>query len=150
MPSSEDRDPRLSKLPPRILPLLYIGTAHFSLALALFCVAWWPTAVTGFFYHSWMVALVHLVTFGWITLSILGAIYIVGPLALRMPMPARRGDYFAFAFVVIGLVGMVGHFWIEEFGGMAWSAGTALCGIFYVMIRLIAALGRSAAPSEVK
>ena len=142
-------DPRLSALPPKILPLLYIGTAHLSLALAFACVAWWPHAVTGFFYHSWMVALVHLVTLGWITLSILGAIYIVGPVALRMPLPARRGDYVAYGFVLVGLIGMVAHFWIEEFGGMAWSAATATCGIAYVMIRVIAALRRSAAPREV-
>ena len=148
--AAEATDPRLDALPPRVLPLLYIGTAHASLALALACVAWWPQAVTGFFYHSWMVALVHLVTLGWITLSILGALYIVGPMALRMPLPVRRGDYVAYALLVIGLVGMVAHFWIGEFGGMAWSAGTAACGILYVMVRVILALGRSAAPREVK
>ncbi|MDO8793508.1 MAG: hypothetical protein Q7J25_02705 [Vicinamibacterales bacterium] len=148
--AAEANDPRLDALPPRVLPLLYIGTAHASLALALASVAWWPRAVTGFFYHSWMVALVHLVTLGWITLSILGALYIVGPMALRMPIPARRGDYVAYALLVIGLVGMVAHFWIGEFGGMAWSAGTAAGGILYVMIRVMAALGRSAAPREVK
>src|SRR5213592_38390 len=113
MDPTAPRDDRRDRLPPRVLPLLYIGTAHASLALSLFCVAWWPLAVTGFFYHSWMVALVHLVTLGWITLSILGAIYIVGPIALRMPMPAGRGDYVAFGLVVVGLIGMVAHFWIE-------------------------------------
>lgn len=149
MDPTELRDVRLDKLPPRVLPLLYIGTAHVSLGLALFCVAWWPSAVTGFFYHSWMVALVHLVTLGWITLSILGAIYIVGPIALRMPMPARRGDYVAYGLVLTGLIGMVAHFWIEEFGGMAWSAGTALTGIAYVMGRILSALRASKAPREV-
>lgn len=138
--AAEANDPRLDALPPRPLPLLYIGTAHASLALALASVAWWPRAGTGFSYHSWMVALVHLVTLGWITLSILGALYIVGPMALRMPIPARRGDYAAYALLVIGLVGMVAHFWIGEFGGMAWSAGTAACGILYVMVRVMAAL----------
>ena len=67
-----------------------------SLALACVLAAIWPRAVAGFFYHSWMVAIVHLITLGWITCSILGAIYIVGPVALRMPMPARRGDYVAY------------------------------------------------------
>jgi hypothetical protein len=142
-------DPRLQALPPRLLPLLYIGTAHSSLALAFACVAWWPHAVTGFFYHAWMVAIVHLVTLGWITMSILGSLYIVGPMALRLPLPARPADYVAYAFLLIGLVGMVAHFWIEEFGGMAWSAATATCGAAYVMIRVIIAIGHSAAPREV-
>jgi hypothetical protein len=142
-------DPRIDALPARILPLLYVGTAHVSLALAFACVALWPYAVTGFFYHSWMVALVHLVTLGWITLSIVGSLYIVAPVALELPLPARRGDYIAFALLVIGLIGMVAHFWIEEFGGMAWSAGTAACGVFYVMSRVIVALRRAKAPRAV-
>jgi hypothetical protein len=140
---------RFQPLPARLLPLLYIGTAHLSLALAFACVAWWPHAVTGFFYHSWMVGLVHLVTLGWITMSIIGAIYIVGPVALGMALPARRGDYAAYALAVIGLIGMVSHFWIEEFGGMAWSAATVTCGLAYAIWRVLMALRFSAAPSEV-
>ena len=112
-----------------MVPLLYFGTAHVSLALAFLLPACWPQAVAGFFYHSWMVALVHLVTLGWITFSILGAIYIVGPLALRMELPAGRADS-SVRVRVVGLIGMVGHFWIEEYGGMAWSAATSSRGIY--------------------
>src|ERR1043166_6602099 len=103
-------------------------------------VAWAPRAIAGFFYHSWMAAVVHLVTLGWITFSILGAIYIVGPVALRMPMPARRGDYVAFGSALVGVVGMVGHFWIQEFAGMAWSAGLASAGVLYVSARVVRTL----------
>src|SRR5262245_38342599 len=143
-PSSRDL------LPSRVLPLLYFGTAHVSLALALGCMAIWPRAVVGFFYHSWMVAIVHLVTLGWITCSILGAIYVAGPLALRVPLPARRADYTAYAFVTIGLIGLVTHFWIQEYGGMAWSAATAAIGAGYVVGRVSLALRTSPAPPEVK
>jgi hypothetical protein len=145
-PSSE----RLAALPPPILPVLYLGTAHVSLALACALVAWWPRAVAGFFYHSWMVAIVHLLTLGWITCSILGAVYIVGPVALQMPMPAGRGDYAAFAMTVIGVIGMVAHFWIEEFGGMAWSAATVTAGVLYVAVRLLRSLPGAKTPSAVK
>jgi len=138
------------RTPARAVPLLYLGTAHVSLALACLFAGLWPRAVAGFFYHSWMVALVHLVTLGWITFSILGAIYIVGPVALRMEMPARRLDYVAYAFAVVGLVGMVGHFWIEEYGGMAWSAGTAACGILYMTIRIVDRVRQAGAPPAVK
>src|SRR5213592_1023123 len=101
-----------SKAPAHLAPLLYLGTAHLAFALACVFAGLWPQAVAGFFYHAWLIALVHLVTLGWITFSILGAIYIVGPLALRMEMPARPLDYVAYAFAVVGLIGMVGHFWI--------------------------------------
>jgi hypothetical protein len=58
--------------------------AHVALALAFGAVALDPHGVSGFFYHSRMLGIVHLVTLGWITASILGSLYLVGPIALRM------------------------------------------------------------------
>jgi hypothetical protein len=138
------------KPPPRLLPLLYLGTAHVSLALAFLFAACWPHAVAGFFYHSWLVGLVHLVTLGWISFSILGAIYIVAPLALRMSLPARKLDYAAYGCAVVGVVGMVGHFWIQEFGGMAWSAGTVAAGVIYMTVRIVANVRGAAIPGAIK
>jgi hypothetical protein len=138
------------KAPARLIPLLYLGTAHISLALACLLAALWPRAVAGFFYHSWMVALVHLVTIGWITFSILGAIYIVGPLALRMDMRPGRMDGVAYAFALIGLVGMVSHFWIQEYGGMAWSAGTVAIGVWFMTARIAYGIRRAGAQPAVK
>src|SRR6185503_9283458 len=135
---------------PRLVPLLYFGTAYVSLALACVLAAIWPRAVAGFFYHSWMVAIVHLVTLGWITFSILGAIYIVGPVALGMPMPARRGDYWAYGCAIVGVIGMVAHVWIQEFGGMAWSAGTVTLGILFVVCRILRALPQARMQPAVK
>jgi hypothetical protein len=132
-----------AKVPPRTLPLLYVGTAHVALALAFGLAAWWPRAVAGFFYHSWMAALVHLVTLGWITFSVFGSFYIVGPLALRMEMRPRRMDYVAYTLGVVGLVGMVAHFWIEEYSGMAWSAATITAGALYMTARIAAGVRRA-------
>jgi hypothetical protein len=138
------------RIPPRALPLLYFGTAHVSLALALFFAACWPHAVAGFFYHAWLVGLVHLVTLGWITFSILGAMYVVGPLALRMELQPRRMDYVAYGCGVVGLIGMVGHFWIQEYPGMAWSAATIAAGVLYMTGRFIAASRRAMIQPAVK
>src|SRR5215207_7699234 len=112
-------------MPSRALVLAYLATAHVSLALAFGLVAWNPYAVAGFFYHSWIVGIVHLITIGWLAMSILGNVYVVLPMACGVTFPARKLDYAAYAFVTIGLIGMVAHFWIAEFGGMAWSAMTA-------------------------
>jgi len=121
--------PPQPQLPPRLLPILYFATAHIALAIAFAAIAIDPRGVAGFFYHSRMLAIVHLVTLGWITSSILGSLYIVGPVALGLSVPATRRGYTAFAFVLIGIIGMVAHFWIEEYPGMAWSAATAGIGI---------------------
>ena len=57
-PSSTPR----TQLPPRVLPVLYFGVAHVALALAFAAVALDPRGVSGFFYHSQMLAIVHLIS----------------------------------------------------------------------------------------
>jgi hypothetical protein len=137
-------------IPSRGLVLLYLATAHLSLALAFALVGSDPLAVAGFFYHSRMVAVVHLVTIGWIAMSILGNVYVVLPMAFGRPLPARKGDYAAYALVVIGLIGMVAHFWLAEFSGMAWSAATAAAGVAHVVVRFAWNLREARVPGGVK
>jgi len=134
----------------RTVPLIYFGAAHLALTTACLAVLWSPRSVAGFFYHARMVGIVHLVTLGWITFSILGAIYIVGPMALRMPLPPRRGDAVACALALSGLVGMVGHFWIESFAGMAWSAAAVAAAVLFVAARILDALPKSSVPRAIK
>jgi len=138
-----------SALPPRLLPVLYFGVAHIAMALAFAAVAADPRGVAGFFYHARMVAIVHLVTLGWITASILGSLYIVGPVALRVRFAATWIDYTAFALVVIGIAGMVGHFWLELYSGMAWSAATVGVGIVIVGARIVRPLFAAAIPRAI-
>ena len=137
-------------IPPRRLVALYLVTAHVSLACAFFLTAWNPWAIAGFFYHARIVAIVHLVTIGWIAMSILGIAYVVLPVACGVAFPARRSDYIAYALVVIGLIGMVAHFWIQEFGGMAWSAATAALGIAHVVARMGLSVRRARIAGGVK
>lgn len=137
-------------MPPRVLPWLYFGCAWLSLALAFVAIAWNPRAAAGFFYHARIAGIVHLVTLGWITLSILGALYVVGPIALRTPLPARRADAVAFASVVIGIIGMVAHFWIEQFSGMAWSGLMVALGMLHVVARAARGVWSAPIPAGVK
>src|SRR5580765_8009125 len=141
--------PPRTQLPPRLLPVLYFGAAHVALALACFAVAIDPRSVSGFFYHARMLGIVHLVTLGWITASILGSLYVVGPIALRIWIPARWPDYTAFALVLIGVVGMVAHFWLQEYGGMAWSAITVGTGIITVGVHVARRLRHASLPRAI-
>ena len=138
-----------SQLPPRLLPVLYFGVAHVAFALACLAVALDPRGVSGFFYHSRMLAIVHLVTLGWITSSILGSLYVVGPIALRVWIPATWLDYTAFALVLIGIVGMVAHFWLQEYGGMAWSAIAVGLGIILVGVHVGRCLRHASLPRAI-
>lgn len=139
----------LALLPPTRLPLWYFAFSHLSLLAALGVIAFDPRGVSGFFYHPRLLGVVHLLTLGWITGSILGAIRVVGPLALRLAIPVTRGDYWAYACVVIGASGMVSHFWLETFNGMAWSAAMVVCGLVHPVARLLARVGRDALDSPI-
>ena len=137
-------------MPARWIPLLYFAFAHLCLAAAFAEVALEPGKVAGFFYHPRMLAVVHLVTLGWISASILGALYVVGPLAFRMPLPARPADYVAFAGFAIGVLGMVSHFWMELPAGMAWAAGLVACSMSYVTLRALHRLLAAPVPFEAR
>ncbi|MCP3964263.1 MAG: hypothetical protein GY719_41065, partial [bacterium] len=135
---------------PGLLPVLYFGFAHLALAAAFAEVAIEPQRVAGFFYHPRMIAVVHLVTLGWISGSILGALHLVGPMALRTPMPARRLDYWAFGAFALGSSGVISHFWIEELTGVAWSGLLVTLTFVHVGRKLLTALWRAPVPTEIK
>ena len=132
------------------LPLLYFGLAHVALAAAFGALAFEPARFAGFFYHPRMVAVVHLVTLGWISASILGALYMIAPMALRARLPAGKLDFAAWAVYAIGVLGMVSHFWIDSPKGMVWSAGTVTVGLLWVSGRTAFAIRPAPFPGEVK
>ncbi len=138
------------RLPPRNLTLAYLAFAYLCLAAALLILAATPQSVGGFFYHPRMLAVVHLVTLGWITASILGTFHLIGPLALRTVLRPGWADYAACALVLTGIAGLVSHFWIDRYSGMVWSAGTLLAGLAYVAARAVTAVVRAPIQGGVK
>jgi hypothetical protein len=132
------------------LPLAYYAFAHVGLAAALLAVAIDPSLPGASFYHARMIALVHALTLAWITGSILGSFYIVAPLALRLELAVGRGDWTAFTAFVTGVIGMLAHFWLDTYGGMAWSALLVTAAILHVAGRAWRGLPRATAPWGVK
>lgn len=137
-------EPRhLERLPPAGLPWLYLAFAHVCLSWAVLAVVAEPSLLTGYFYQPRVIALVHAVTLGWISCTILGALYMVGPVALRCYLLASRVDAFACGAVLIGALGMISHFWIDGYSGMVWSAATLLVGVLLVSWRVLPVLVRA-------
>jgi len=125
-----------------IVPVAYFVAAHITLLLAMIAVAREP-AITMAFLHPVVAGTVHLVTLGWITGSILGAMYVVGPLGLRLQIAVRWSDYAALVLYLGGASGLVTHFWIAEFSGMAGSAITVWMAVVLVLGRLLHAMRRT-------
>lgn len=150
MPHSSKKPASGRSLPPYWPPLLYLGLAYGSLALAFGAMLGDPRSVSGFYYNPRMLAVVHLVTLGWITCSILGMLYLIAPMTLRTYLPARTVDRWAFASVAIGVSGMASHFWIDEPLGMALAAPLVWIGVLAIGSRFLRELAKSATPSEIK
>jgi hypothetical protein len=121
-----------------------------ALAAAFAALAFQPAHFAGFFYQPRMVGVVHLVTLGWISASILGALYMIAPMALKTQLPATWLDFAAWGFYAIGVLGMVSHFWLDSPKGMVWSAGTVSAALVYVAARTAVALWPARVPPEVK
>ena len=141
---------RPENLPPPILPLVYFGFGHLSLVLAFLIPALDPGSISGFFFHPKMFTVVHLVTLGWVTTSILGATYIVGPMALQMPLRSGWIDRAVCGAVLVGIAGVVAHFWLKEYSGIAWSGGLLALAFLVMAVRVIRALTKSKGPRAVR
>jgi hypothetical protein len=109
-----------------------------------------PARVSGFYYQPRTFGVVHLVTLGFVSGSILGALYLVAPLAFRLALPARRSDWAAFAAFTIGTLGMVSHFWIDRPVGMLWAAPLPFLALAFVGGRVLHGLPRAPIDPAVK
>ncbi|HQX80629.1 MAG TPA: hypothetical protein PKW63_02670 [Vicinamibacterales bacterium] len=132
------------------LPLLYFGVAHVSLALACVALVAWPGLPGPFFFHPKMVALIHLLTVGWLTGSILGAFYIVAPLALRMPFPVTRVDWILALGFGAGLAGMVLQAWAARYDAFVLYALPVGLACLWVALRAWRGLMTAVVPWPVK
>lgn len=130
--------------------MLYFALGHASLLAAFAALAFDPAAFAGFFYHPRMLAVVHLVTLGWISSWILGALHLVAPMALRTPLPAKRIDYIVFVMYFFSSTGVVSHFWIGELSGVGWSGLVVAVVFSQVGWKVVRALRRAKIPAGVR
>jgi hypothetical protein len=112
-----------------VLPLAYLMTAAAAFVLAALALPWLAPALAGHYYQPRVLALTHTVTLGWITLTIMGAAYQIVPIVLGRPIWSERLARWQLAVTALGIVGVVGHFFIAEWSGLAWSAGLVSLGV---------------------
>ena len=117
MPPSPARGPSVT------VPLAYLAAASLAFALAAMAVPWLAPELAGHYYQPRILALAHSVTLGWITLSIMGASYQIVPIVLDRRLWSERLAWWQFALMLVGVIGMVGHFWLGSWPGLVWAAG---------------------------
>ena len=120
--------PAPGRAPSALLPLTYLLTAAVAFVLAALAVPWLATDLAGHYYHPRILALTHITTLGWITLTIMGASYQIIPVVLERPIWSERLAWWQYGLFVAGVIGLVGHFFIAAWAGLLWSAGLIVLG----------------------
>jgi hypothetical protein len=114
--------PKPGHRPSVMLPLSYLVVAVAAFILASLGVPWLAPALAGHYYQPRLVALTHVVTLGWITLTIMGASYQLIPIVLERPIWSERLARWQLSILAVGITGMVGHFYIGTWAGFLWAA----------------------------
>jgi len=121
--------PAASVRPSVALPLAYVCTAVVTFVLAAAAVPWLSTELAGHYYQPHILALAHTVTLGWITVTIMGASFQLIPIMLERALWSERLAWWQLAFMVTGVTGMVGHFFLGAWSGLVWSAALVALGV---------------------
>jgi hypothetical protein len=103
-----------------------------------------PGLLLQFFYSPEHLALVHLLTLGFLTSIIMGVLLRVAPFALgasqRSPWLARTQA----ALFLLGAAGMIAHFALGRWVGLAWSASCVLAASLVQLVNLSSVFTRAA------
>ncbi|HEX6308144.1 MAG TPA: hypothetical protein VFZ69_08155 [Longimicrobiales bacterium] len=144
MTSAVQPAPPAAAVPPRVIvpgagavnpPPFVLPGEHFAAALVFLvagaagAVVVAPDLARGFFLSPRVAGVTHLFTLGWITTSIMGALYQFLPVALGEPIRSVRLAHVSHALYVTGLAAFVGGLVLAESWFMLAGAATFGTGI---------------------
>jgi hypothetical protein len=75
----------------------------------------------GYFYSPEFLAMTHLVTLGFVTSLMMGVLLKLAPMSLGVSPRSALLARVQFVMFFVGAAGMVYHFWIAEWNGLAWA-----------------------------
>ena len=122
--------------PSPTLPLRFLAAAALAYVLATLGVIALAPELAGHYYHPRLLALTHLVTLGWITVSIMGASYQLIPIVLSQPVWSERIARWQFWILAASIAGMVAHFAIGTWPGLAGAALLLVVGIALHLVNM--------------
>ncbi|MEZ5964864.1 MAG: hypothetical protein R3F56_13545 [Planctomycetota bacterium] len=135
---------------PYRLPLVAFALAHLAAlgAFASLVVDPWPFLATHL--HPRVLSAVHALTLGWISLTAVGATWVVGHLALRMPLPAGKADGVALTLLLVGALGVVFHMGDGLWRGVGWSGLLSWIAVLWFSWRVLRGAARAGGPVVIR
>ena len=127
---------RPGRVPSPLLPLAYLVSAAAAFLVGALGIGWLAPELAGHYYHPRLLALTHTVTLGWITLAIMGASYQLIPIVLEQPILSERLARWQLAVLVVAVIGMVAHFHLGTWPGLATAAALLAVGIAFHLVNV--------------
>ena len=128
------------RAPSAMLPLSYLVVAAAAFVPACAGVPALAGELAAHYYHPRVVALTHTVTLGWITLAILGASYQFVPVVLARPVWSQRLARWELWTLVVGISGMVAHFYIGRWPALLMAAVLVAAGVTMHLVNIVLTL----------
>ena len=111
------------------LPLRYLATGMLAWVLAAVAVPLLAADLVAGFDDPKIFALTHLVVLGWVTMTIMGALYQLFPVALQASLAAPEIGRWNFILYAAGVAGFVPSFYFDWTPGVAIFGSLAVVGI---------------------
>src|SRR5262249_36936755 len=111
------------------LPLAYVCAAALAFVLAAAAVPWLAPELAGHSYQPRILALPPTGTAAWFPLTIMGASFQLIPIVLARPLWSERLAWWQLGLMIVGVVGMIGHFFIGAWSGLVWAAALVALGV---------------------
>ena len=96
-----------------------------------------------FFYQPRVLAIVHTLTLGWISLTMIGILYQFVPALTKRPVPWRAGAGVQAAGFAFGSLGMIASFWFGRLDTAAWSSTLVAAAALLFAAQLLPGLMRA-------
>ncbi len=87
----------------------FAAVCFFVLLCSVFALSWQD--IHGFYFQPKLLAITHLATLGWITMTIFGALFQLVPVVLEVPLWSARLAEWQFWIYLTGVLGLVIGFW---------------------------------------
>jgi hypothetical protein len=119
-----------------LLPPCFFVPAVASFAAALAASPFLLHQLDAFFYQPPVLALTHLLTLGWVSLTIQGVLYRYVPGLTKQPVPYPRLAIAQWLTFVLGAAGLVTGFWVHRWFTTAAAAGVLVASSVLLCIEM--------------
>src|SRR5262249_46644198 len=132
--------PRSGRSPSPLLPLGYLTTAAVAFPAAALGLVWLAPALARHYYHPHLLALPPPLPPRWLPLAIVGASYQLIPIVLERPIWSERLARWELGVLVVGIVGMIAHFYIATWAGLVSAAALVAVGVAIHLVNVTLSL----------